>query len=758
MRLTGAALLGVGAASARAGAEDRGAGAPEHGYRLPPGVMPDLGCWFWKGEEAFRPRAYREFLEAAARHSPYGLLTASLRAPNAEITRPEVREGIAQAVAYARELGLGVVMDLDVRLARRAFQDRYPEELQEMLRLRELGPDAPAGAELRIESEVLNDHYTGGGAEPYLPVSGRFLRAYAYVREAGGIDAGTVEEVTEACEVLEASPRAVRVRVPPGASGRTICVMAAFRHLTPDVFAAHLLKFQRQLLEQYAEIALAGVCKDEWGFPPCFDGHPRHDDFWYSEARRAAYARQTGGRDLLRDCLLMYAGELGRKAEREAVINRFLRMSTRRNAAVERHFHRVTKEVFGPKAISATHATWFPYPGVEEFRKNGLHWWQAPRDWAQTDEVTPYCVRTALAKKWDSAVWYNMYYSPRMADYERGIWSYALAGGRMNCHPLYPLPAGSDHYELMRGGLMHGISRIRLLNLVSDSPLDCPVAVVFGHACAMNWAGPHYGDAGVEAAEAFWRRGYPADLIPSSEIANRALRTGSDGAVWYGRQRYAAVLLYHPQYEGESTAAFVAGAWHGGGTMLTALGAWTRDFEGRDFDGEAALAGVLRPPHLDACVERVVAHLEGCGILPQTPASVTVGGFRREIASPPAAGHCRLIDGTCVRVAGAERAEGDPIVGNVDLAGCTVSADAVGLIAARFGGGGRLEAVVAGGLKAIRIGELALHLESRADVALWRDRLGRWRGAVQDLEGQLPADLANVTGDWLRLSSPPPLP
>jgi len=33
---------------------------------------------------------------------------------------------------------------------------------------------------------------------------------------------------------------------------------------------------------------------------------------------------------------------------------------------------------------------------------------------------------------------------------------------------------------------VRGDCRIRLLNFIARTPLDCPVAIVFGHPCAMN--------------------------------------------------------------------------------------------------------------------------------------------------------------------------------------------------------------------------------------------------------------------------------
>ena len=78
---------------------------------------------------------------------------------------------------------------------------------------------------------------------------------------------------------------------------------------------------------------------------------------------------------------------------------------------------------------------------------------------------------------------------------------------------------------------MAGESRIRLLQLITRAPIDCPVAVIFGHACAMNWAGPAYDDVGLAVTDALWQAGYYADLIPTSEIESGALKIADDGTL-----------------------------------------------------------------------------------------------------------------------------------------------------------------------------------------------------------------------------------
>ena len=85
---------------------------------------PEIGCWFWTGQE-FSPEGYKEFLDEAYKHSAIRLLTTSIRYP-AEVTDPKVHDQIRAAAKYARTHDLGIVMDLDARMARKAFGQSIP--------------------------------------------------------------------------------------------------------------------------------------------------------------------------------------------------------------------------------------------------------------------------------------------------------------------------------------------------------------------------------------------------------------------------------------------------------------------------------------------------------------------------------------------------------------------------------------------------------------------------------------------------------
>jgi hypothetical protein len=733
---------------------------PAASFRLPRECPAVLGCWFWMDGE-LSPNGYEAFLDLVARHSAYNYLTASLRLSEKELTDTLVHDQIKRAVTYAQHYSMGIVMDLDVRLARNAFAALYPDELQKMVCLREIDLSEVADTEIQIVSNTLSDHYTGQSKVPYICLKGQLVRVYGYQRSGNQpILSDTIQDITSSCRVLQSLPEKVALSIPAekSGSGKKACALVSFTYLTPEVFSPHIMDFQRSLIRQYADISLTGACKDEWGYPPCFDGNPAKNDFWYSVYAGQCYASRNNGRDLLRDFLLMYLGEQGRESTRQAAINHYLEMSRERNGLIEQDFYLAVKEILGKDAFVATHPTWYPYPDSREFKKNGLDWWIARRDWAQTDEITPFCIRTSLSKKWNSPLWYNMYYSSDPADYGYSVWSHALGGGRINYHPPYPgVTVEQRRKILLRGEQMKADCRIRLLNFITRSPLDCPVAVIFGQACAMNWAGPSYEDVGLDCAERFWQAGYPADLIPSTEIGDPALRLSRDGYIQYGPQKYQAVILYHPEFENPDTAQFFQRAANTK-TALVRIGPWTRDFNANSFNPDQLLPGQMRAVDDTAsAVSLVLGHLKNNNVPSQTPCSdwMTFGNLKT--IRPPTKGLCRLIDGTCIFLSGEKQVSGDRIQTVLNMNGHTVSVDAVGVIGLRWSDDGSLEALAAGGLRYLKTGSVEIELSQPTDLALWQDGQGHWQGVLQDHTGPIAETLKSFTTNWLQIVSPPPL-
>ena len=746
--------------------------APENfaSLRLPENVPPVIGAWFPQEPAILDPEGYRDFLDAAAAHSHFNLLTTTMRDPYREMVDPVVHDWFKRAVIYAKERGTGIALELDARHSIEAFRKRYPDDMQERLWLREFDWSETGAITAELDYGKFGHH--GDAIVDNLAFQSIQLeRAYSYVRTPAGIDPGTVRDITAACCVKPSkewrerwfSKMSVLVSCGRGDKDRKVCIVSRVTMNYPAVFSPHLIPFEAATIKQYADVPLAGLMKDEWGFPAEHEGNPQKDGYWYSRFQAAAYAKATRGRDLVRDLLLIWAGEIGRESERQAAINHVMELHRSRNAEIEQAYYRTTKATFGLKAFVGTHATSFPVLDSREFERNGLDWWAATRDFAQTDETTPFCVRTSLAKKFGGAVWYNQWYDSTPESYEKGIWSYALAGGRMNFHVLFPLPVPGVELSkaLLRTKVLAADCRIRLLNYISDAPLDCPVAVIFGHANAMNWAGPAYNDAGTELTDALWRAGIYADLIPSSEIGDPALRVGKDGYIWYGKQRYEAVALHQPEFENAATAEFFRKCPKGK-TALYRIGEWTKDIDARPYAGNAALPACMKAmPDTASCASSIIAEVQSRGCDPQTPASKSFprwNGKGRTTVDLPPSGICRLTDGTVIIASGERDAMGDPIQKSIKVGGRDVTFDAVGVAAVRFDQRGKVEALAAGGLKSFSAGDWRIELATRTDLALWRNARGKWQGVLQGDEGAVPDPLAKVTGNWLRLKVPQPLP
>lgn len=709
---------------------------------LPPSVPPEVVAWFWMEKPEFQPEGYRQFIDLIAEHTSFGMLATSLRAPRHEITDPETHSKIKRAVEYAHQRGLKVAMDLDVRLARGAFRKRYPDQQQWMLRIRAF-PFAPSGpTEASIASQPLGDHMTWPDTQ-YDRLSGRLLGVYRSAPNQPGM---ALQSIRDHCRVLEESPEHVTVAAPDEmrVADCELVVATAFEYQTPDVFSPELLGFQREICQQYRDAGLdGGMGADEWGFPPVFNHGGKDGDFWYSAALAEQY-RKAGGRDFVLDGILMALGWGGTYEQRLVAINRYMQLILARNTELEQGFYRHAKEAFGPESFTATHATWGFMPWGDAF-KNGYDWWGATRDYGQTDEHWPVPVRTALAKKMGGSIWYNQFYAPAPAPYFRELWRDARAGGRVNLHPLWPSSVSTKAYqEIFSIPFMRAESRVRLLNLIQPAPLDCPVAIVFGHAASLNWEGPHFGDLGEGFAAELWKVfGVRADIIPSSEIASGALKLDGNGWLTYGVQRYRALVFLNPDFEGSETFDF----------LRRVAQSQTQVFVHDE---------IRRAP--DGSIRGKEEVIPGAGLNP-TPA--VVAEFLQNWHSPrhPSPRDLvRLTDGTSLLLRGEKDPAGDGIDETffVDCRGglAQVSAGATGVFGIRLGPNGDLRALAASELRYVRIemietfGEptpkLHLELHPPVDLALWQDAHGKWHGVIQG-DSEIPQELLPWTRDWVRM-------
>ena len=733
--------------------------------RFPTNVAPVIGAWFPDAQQIKNPEGYKPYIDAFATYSSYSLLTTTMRTPlrngEKQIVDKDIHDWFKNAVQYASSKGLRVALELDPRHSTPAFAKKYPDELQQRLWLREYKfEDKNELIEKITYSLEHGDAITTVGTK-----SVELARVYSFTRSQNGIETSGIKDITSSCTVKERGNNFIVVSIPNNAGDKNpeVCVITNVTLNYPDVFSPHLISFELETMKQYADIPLAGLMKDEFGFPACHDGNPDKNGFWYSRFLSAAYTKSTGGRDIVRDALLMWAGEEGRESEQQMAVNHLMELYRKRCTEIEQAFYKNTKAIFGKDAFVGTHATVFPMANAQEFERDGFDWFTATRDFAQADETTPYAFVISMSKKFKESVWYNQYYAPDIKEYEKNIWKYASIGGRMNFHQLYPTNSNSwldDVKGILKGNMKRGDCRIRLLNFISKVPVDCPVAVIFGHANVMNWAGKNFEDVGIPLTDICWRAGYYADLIPSSEINEKSLRIDDKGFVWFGKQKYAAVVLYQPEFENKSTAEFFKKA-EKKGSMLYSVGSWTKDFNAKPFAANTVLPKRMKTfSDYKTFSETLIADLnKNYKSLLQMPVTDTMPSKdmlgRSFIPSfaPSEQGITRLTDGTTILLSGKENVAGDTIIKTIKIKEVDVFFNVIGVGAIRLSKDGSVEAIVGGGLKTFRAGSFSIQLSQRVDVVLLKEK-GMWQGYVQGLVGKIPDELIVLTNNWKRIALP----
>ncbi len=738
--------------------------------RIDSSILPEIAFTCVIEEHFENEKSWQDEVDIIADNGMYNLIILTMRLKGHPIVEPQTKELFRKYVDYAGSKGIGVLLDLDPRLGREEFYRRYPDEMQKVIILKDM-PIQHVLTDFEIKSFSCGDHMTGNGT-PYYPMSGKFVKALIGNKNSKGeIIAESLRDISRQVDIKLADANGVTGVFKSSEPTRFshLFVLAEFTIFTPDVFSPHILDYQRQLIQLYSDLPLKGVAKDEWGFPPTQSIIIDHKAFWYSGFYDQSYQQRSGRVSLLDDLLLMAFGFQDKKTERLYAINKYMDMNYRRNKEIECRYYDDVKAAFGPNAIVAKHPTWYPRINEYEIFKNGLSWWAAKRDWAQTDEITPLSACTALSKKFNSPNWLNEGYSDKVVDYQRNIWRYALAGGRMVYHSLYPDPfvklkLTRSQRQLRRRGslldsdLIRAQGTIRLLNFISRSPLDCPVAFVFGHESLMNWAGDGYLDYGQQLSLDLWRNGYAVDLYPSSEITAGTFEITADGYIKVGPQSYSALVLYNPNLCPQTIAEFF-NSKSIGKTALYRIGSWQRDKNGKAFNGNIVLPEQFKVLDKKEALTKIISDLSAANVLTQTQLTESFGYWTKstQIEMPAPDGTARLIDGTVIRIRAGKPYVGESINETIMIGSVPVNVKAKGLFAARVDESGQLEAIAAGQLSMVEAPGLSLNLPEPIDIALWRHDDGHWQGVVQGIANtDLPKCLQELTNNWqfLSLSQP----
>jgi len=695
--------------------------------RLPSWIVPENVFSSLRAEQMDDPAntVQRRLFDLYRDRSDWNVLTYCARFSDHD--DPRVMERVAEAAKTMRAVGIELLMENDPRLMRDGFLRRFPDEYLRLRQFAVVEADADGFAHFEVRMESMQDY--GGRVQYAFWRPGRIVALRAVVRDR-------MREVfaTESACTEEAVSGMVRGLAP----GERLLVEVEWPLREIDPASPHLPGYARELMLRYRDLGVAGLMRDEYTFrKAACDAIQEHRAFWYSPHFAEAYARRSGGRGLDDDLPLLAIG-LDTPLAHAAAIDYTLTIYDVIKAT-EEDFYAANKEYFGRDVHVAKHTTWITDICPWEFFGNGLVWWAAPRDWSQSDECNPVPVSTGMMKKFGTPLWLNEGYGPNPEHYVKTLWRYIPCGGRMVYHLIFgwdPAKTSLARYtdlderayhaqaDLLSVAAIRAEEISRLLPLVTRSPIDCPVAHVFGHERVVDWLSKDdFCNWGKALLEGLGERGYYADAYPATEFDADTFAVDDENYLRVGQQRYSVCILHRlSDRERAKWNALLAG----------------RDIRTRIFT--------------DPEIQEVADCLDEIHAVRQTPLGPDGMGGSKDNRLPPPDGLMFLVDGTAVRVKGASPDfAGDPIAGELETNGCRVRYAARGLCAARCDNGD-LTAFAGGEVTCVEGPGLSLTLDEPTDIALAKIN-GEWHGVWQtpNSSAPVPAPLLAVTPHWIRL-------
>lgn len=488
-----------------------------------------------------------------------------------------IGKAFSLCIERLHEAGRKAIIECCIRNEGEPFYQKYPGEPAYLLSFYEGVADDNGCGSFVVPHEQVWHYWRRSGENG----EHKLFSAYALDKDGAYVKAAALDNVhTQALKKGNGYEIAVTFR---GAkAGQTVAVCIGFPQPIVDLAHPMLIPYFKDMVRHALELGADGVFSDEWGYdmilkivqPNPYDDtelNLRHVSYsvWFEEKYR-----ETTGEPLFENLLsLFYAVDKGTR--RKDVINGYLKTLRLLCTENEGQMYDAVKEIMGQDAFWGVHPTW--WGSVDslnfEFLKNGFYWWDAKRDYAQTDEMILYSIRTALAHRFSSPVWYNMWYSMGTRDintYYEETWRNLRYGGRT--HYLgYECPNEAVVLELKPQGMLESIeemdARVRMFDGVVSQP-DCRLLILFGYESVSNWA-----DIGMEIPflpqnprldrvlnttnELF--QSILCDLVPSYAVENGTLFLNRKGKAQYGTQEYDAVIALYPEGTSSVVKEFLFG-------------------------------------------------------------------------------------------------------------------------------------------------------------------------------------------------------
>ncbi|MHB1452697.1 MAG: hypothetical protein ACYCYM_01910 [Saccharofermentanales bacterium] len=498
------------------------------------------------------------------------------------ITSANTYNAIKKACDHIHAKGRKVIFEIDFRAEKHVFIQNNPDKRLGFIYWKEvvLNDSGLATTGFRIRK--------GDGGELFLgntQCGEELLRVYSYNRISDGYVPGTVSEITEDCVLMRRDFENVDVRISSDTSkNKNVLILAVSWFEFNDLFSKENDRFFQHLLENYQTIPLDGIALDEMGYPwhVDFDFSPSTYLTWnnspyFSWSMQKKYC-ESYHRDYLEDCLNRFIGSAPDDKEQMKAINYYFEFIRKEIVRIERLFYDQGKKIFGSMTFIGVHPTWYAIEETQntpEVWKNGIDWWEVPRDYGFTDEIMIYPVRLALTHKANASIFYNMWYSEATLCSETffsEIFRNFRYGGRTISLSYECVNEDKIVMQLKEKGILELVSQAeemsRLLDQFQSSPAASDILIIMGIPASCNYLSNmdgkgdwnHYKNKfkdAFELANNIWNSGYNCDLVASYEIDNNCIFLDDEGDINYGNQKFHYVIIINPDFCKRSMLDFI---------------------------------------------------------------------------------------------------------------------------------------------------------------------------------------------------------
>ena len=533
---------------------------------------PEIGYWFIS--PSLLPNDnFLVHLDSIAQKCPYTLLFLTARDGANFYNYGLMHPVFQKIVASAHKKGLKVGLQLWGN-----YKDTSMTGSQRMIVENEVQLDQSGNADYTAKAKYIRF--------PDRLLHSDLFRVYAFRKTSEGFyDPSTLKDITRQCESATTDKERVLVKIKGGNSvkGFTACVMTQQYCSQSSMWGDVEINGFAEAMKAYSDIPFDGFALDEYGnkyvareaeLKPgeTFRGR------WYSDAMASAFEASTG---LALDKTLFDAryAPTGKPEIRISAINEYMDFMRKGALRVEAAVNLKSKEIFGKNIFNGIHNTYHNSLVNDEIWANGIGWWEASREYGQTDERTPTPTQMGIAMAHTKNAMYNQFYDKDLEPVLVKAFSDLRWGIRTHYHALNDKRA--QRFDLEFPEAIAGISRIencaRLLNKFNPSLPKIDLLVIFGTDALCNWY-PNEKERGIydindkmrveEKGVEIWNAGYLNAVVPSDLIVSKKLKIGKNGKPEMNGHTFEAVLFLNPQYAKEPVLKFLEDYQAKGGKLM----------------------------------------------------------------------------------------------------------------------------------------------------------------------------------------------